>query len=115
MQQLLRVFVVIVLAQCVMIAAVPIQAANGVVLVGCNLLGEGGPRVTFVQSQEVSDTADDLQRRRFVGISGLRSEEFTDRDCAEVLSGLIDDGLVFQAMVVFGRDSSRALWFFQQD
>jgi hypothetical protein len=114
MQQLLRVLAVIILAQCLAVAAVPVHAA-GVVLVGCNLLSEGGPRVTFVQSPEVSDGIGDFQPGALVGISGLRSEDFTDRDCAEVLSGLIADGLAFQALEVFGRDSSQALWFFRQD
>ena len=115
MQQLLRVLAITSFAQCVAIAAVPAQEADGVVLVGCNLLSEGGPRVTFVESPPVSDAIGEFQPGGFVGISGLRAEDFTDRECAEVLSGLIGDGLAFQAMEVFGRDSSQALWFFRRD
>lgn len=115
MQKLLRVSVAIFLAQCVALAAAPVQAADGVVLVGCDLFSEGGPRVAFVQSHGVFDTNDDFQRRRFFGVSGLRSDDFEDRDCAEILSGVIDDGLNFQAMQVFGEDAGLALWFFQED
>ena len=113
MQQLLRVLAALMLAPWVAVAAVPVQAA-GVVLVGCNLFSEGGPRVTFVQVPEVSDGIGDFQSGVFAGISGLRSEDFIDRNCAEVLSGLISDGLAFQALEVFGRDSSQALWFLRQ-
>jgi hypothetical protein len=115
MQQLLRVLVAIVLAQGIAVAAVPVQAANGVVLVGCNLFSAGGPTVTFVQAAEVSDTTGAFGPGGFVGITVPGSEDFTNRACAEVLSGLISDGLAFQAMEVFGRDSSQALWFLRQN
>jgi hypothetical protein len=114
MQQLLRVLAVLILAQSVAAAAAPVQAA-GVVLVGCNLLSAGGPRVTFVQGPDISDGIGEFQPGAFVGISGFRSEDFIDRNCAEVLAGLSADGLAFQAMEVFGRDSAQALWFFRQD
>jgi hypothetical protein len=114
MQQLLRVLIAIVLAQCVAIAAAPAQAA-GVVLVGCNLFSAGGPTVTFVQTAEVSGTTGAFGPGGFVGITVPGSEEFTNRACAEVLSVLISEGRAFQAMEVFGRDSSQGLWFLRQD
>jgi len=115
MQQLLRVLAVTILAQCVAVAAVPAQAANGVVLVGCNLLSAGGPTVTFVQAGEVAGTTGAFASGGFVGITVPGSEDLTNRACAEVLSGLIGDGLAFQSMEVFGRDSSQAFWFLRQN
>jgi hypothetical protein len=115
MQQLLRVLAAIILAQGVAVTAAPVQAASGVVLVGCNLFSAGGPTVTFVQAAEVAGTTGAFQSGGFVGLSGFSSEDFTNRPCAEVLSGLIGDGLAFQAMDVFGRDSSQALWFLRQN
>jgi hypothetical protein len=114
MQQLLRVLAPIMLAPCVALAAAPVQAANGVVLVGCNLFSAGGPTVTFVQAGEVSGTTGAFASGGFVDLSRFRAEDFTGRNCAEVLSGLFGDGLAFQAVEVFGRDSSQALWFLRQ-
>jgi hypothetical protein len=114
MQQLLRVLAVTILASCLALGAAPVQAANGVVLVGCNLFSAGGPTVTFVQAGEVPGTTGAFGPGGFVGITGPGAEDFTNRACAEVLSVLIGDGLAFQAMEVFGRDSSQALWFFRQ-
>ena len=113
MRQLLRVMAVFILAQCVAVGAVPARAANGVVLVECDLFAEGGPKVTFVQSHGVSNDDDQIGRRLFVGITGLRSSDFAGRDCAEVLSGVLNDGLNFQAMQVFGEDAGSAIWFFR--
>jgi hypothetical protein len=115
MRQLLPVLTAILLAHCVALAAAPVQAANGVVLVGCNLFSAGGPTVTFVQAAEVSGTTGAFAPGGSGGITGFGSEDFTNRACAEVLSGLISDGLTFQAMEVFGRDSSQALWFLRQN
>lgn len=115
MQQLLRVLSAFILAQGIAVTALPVQAADGVVLMGCNLFSAGGPTVTFVQSPEVSDGIGDFQPGGFGGISGFRSEDFIGRSCAEVLSLLFGDGLAFQAVEVFGRDSSQALWFLRRE
>ena len=115
MGQLLYVVSAMLLAQCFVLAPAPVRAADGVVLVGCDLFSEGGPRVTFVQSHGVSDSDDDSNGRRFFSTSGFSTDDFEDRDCAEVLSEVIEDGLGFQAMKVFGEDSELALWFFQED
>jgi hypothetical protein len=115
MQQLLRVLAAIIVAAYVALAAAPAQAADGVVLVGCNLFSAGGPTVTFVQAGEVSGTTGAFGPGGFVGITGPGAEDFPNRACAEVLSVLIDAGLTFQAVEVFGRDSSQALWFLRQE
>jgi hypothetical protein len=111
---LLRVLRAIVVAPCLMLMAAPVEAADGVVLIGCDLFSRE-PRVEFVQSHGVSTGSGKSNRRRFVSGSNFRSDDFEGRDCAEVLSEAIDDGLVFQAMNVFGQDSELALWFFQED
>jgi hypothetical protein len=95
------------------LAAVPVQAA-GVVLVGCNLFSAGGPTVTFVQAADASDPTGAFGAGGFVGITVPGAQDFTNRPCAEALSALISNGLAFQAMEVFGRDSSQALWFLRQ-
>jgi hypothetical protein len=98
----------------ILLASGPVMAADdGVVLVGCDLFSEGGPEVTFVQSHGVSES--DSGPRRLIGISRDRSDDLEGSNCAEVLSGAIDDGLEFEAMAVFGEDSGRALWFFRED
>jgi hypothetical protein len=113
MQQLLRVLAGTVLIPGVLVAAGPAAADDGVVLVGCDLFANNGPRVAFVQAQGVSNGSS--KRRQFVVSSGSRSNDFEGRECAEVLSAIIDDGLDFQAMQVFGQDSDLALWFFRED
>ena len=113
MRQLLQVSMALVLAQCVAVAVTPARAANGVVLVECDLFAEGGPKATLVQSHGVSNDDDRIGRRLFVGITGLHSSEFAGRDCAEVLSGVLNGGLNFQAMQVFGEDAGSAIWFFR--
>ena len=115
MQQPLRVLAAIALAQGVALAAVPVQAANGVVLVGCNLFSAGGPAVTFVQAADASDPTGAFGAGGFGGITVPGSQDFTNRPCAEVLSVLIADGLAFQSMEVFGRDASQALWFLRRN
>lgn len=112
MRQLLQVSMV-VLALCVALAVTPARAANGVVLVECDLFAEGGPKVTVVQSHGINNDDDGIERRLFVGITDLRSDDFAGRDCAEVLSGVLNDGLNFQAMQVFGVDAGSAIWFFR--
>ena len=111
MRKLLKVWLAIVLAQGFVLAAAPVEAADGVVLVGCDLFARDGPSVAFVQTHGVSKTKSD--RRPFVSGPNFRSAAFEGRDCAEVLSEVINDGLDFQAMNVFGQDSDLALWFFQ--
>jgi hypothetical protein len=96
-----------------LLAPPPLEAADGNVLIGCDLFSRE-PRVEFVQSHGVSNGGGKSNRRRFVS-SGFRSADFEGRDCAEVLSEAIDDGLEFQAMNVFGQDGELALWFFQED
>jgi hypothetical protein len=98
---------------CSLLAAAAAEAADGVVLIGCDLFDNDGPRVAFVQSQGVSKNKSD--RRRFASGSSFRSDDFEDRDCADVLSEAVDEGLVFEAMNVFGQDSELALWFFRED
>jgi hypothetical protein len=98
-----------------MLSASPVRAGDGVVLVGCDLFSRDGPRVTFVQSHGVSRNDGSSKRTRFVSGSGFSSDDFEDRDCAEVLSEAIDDGLIFQAMNVFGEDAELAIWFFGED
>ena len=115
MRQLLQVSIALALAQCVMLAAVPVQAADGVVLVGCDLFSNDGPRVEFVQSHGVSRNDSKFKRRLFVSGSSFRSADFEGRPCSEVLSKVADDGLQFKAMNVFGQDSELALWFFEED
>jgi hypothetical protein len=96
-----------------MLAAAPAQAADGVVLVGCDLFSRGGPTVDFVQSSGVAKLNGKSKRRLFVSGSAFRSASFEGRPCSEVLSEVVDDGLEFQAMNVFGQDEDLALWFFQ--
>jgi len=110
MRQLLRVWAAIALAHGFVLAAAPVEAADGIVLVGCDLFSRDGPSVAFVQSHGVKAKS---KRRRFVSGPGFRSAAFEGRDCAEVLSEVVDDGLDFQAMNVFGQDADLALWFFQ--
>ena len=110
MRQLLRVSAAAVVASGFAVAA-PVQAADGVVLVGCDLLARDGPKVEFVQSHGVSRKDDDS---KFFRGPIFRSAAFVGRECAEVLSELIDDGLKFQAMDVFGQDADLALWFFRE-
>ena len=113
MRKLLKVWLATVLAQGFVLAAAPAEAADGVVLVGCDLFARGGPRVEFVQSHGVERRDDDSIRRRFFSGPDFRAADFEGRGCAEVLSEVIDDGLDFQAMDVFGQDSDLALWFFR--
>jgi hypothetical protein len=110
-----RVPTALVLAPWLLFAAVPAQAAEGVVLVGCDLFSNGGPRVDFVQSHGVSKKNGKAKRQLFVSGSGFRSNDFEGRPCSEVLSEVVDDGLVFKAMNVFGQDQELALWFFEED
>jgi hypothetical protein len=99
-----------------MLSAAPARAGDGVVLVGCDLFGDDGPRVTFVQSQGVSRISGGSSKRRgFVSGSSFRSSAFEGRDCADVLSDAVDAGLVFQAMNVFGQDAEFGIWFFRED
>ena len=113
MRQLLRVLVAAVVASGFAVAA-PVQAADGVVLVGCDLFAGDGPSVAFVQSHGVSLRNGDSGRRRFVSGPSFRSADFEGRACADVLSEVVDDGLKFQAMDVFGQDADLALWFFRE-
>lgn len=113
MRQLLRVSVAAVVASG-LAALAPVHAADGVVLVGCDLFSRDGPRVEFVQSHGVSRTTSDSKRRRFVSGPSFRSADFEGRECADVLSEVIDDGLKFQAMDVFGQDADLPLWFFRE-
>jgi hypothetical protein len=113
MRKLLRVWLATVLAQGLVFATSPVEAADGVVLVGCDLFARDGPRVDFVQSHGVERRNDDSIRGRFVSGPDFRAAAFEGRQCAEVLSEVIDDGLDFQAMDVFGQDSDLALWFFR--
>jgi hypothetical protein len=113
MRKLLQVLGAAAVLPCSVLAAATAEAADGVVLIGCDLFDSDGPRVEFVQSHGVSKTKSN--RRRFVSGSSFRSDDFEDRDCADVLSEAVDDGLVFQAMNVFGQDSELALWFFKED
>jgi hypothetical protein len=113
MRKLLKVLPATVLAQSFLLATAPAQAADGVVLVGCDLFARNGPTVAFVQSHGVAKRNGDAIRRRFFSGSGFRSADFEGRDCAEVLSEVTGDGLEFQAMDVFGQDSDLALWFFR--
>ena len=99
MRQLLRVSAAAAVALGFAVAA-PVQAADGVVLVGCDLFARDGPRVEFVQSHGVSRKDDDS---RFFSGPNLRPTAFVGRECAEVISELVDDGLTFQAMDVFGQ------------
>jgi hypothetical protein len=111
MQQLLQVLTATFVIPGVLLAAVPgVAADDGVVLVACDLFSQRGPTVAFVQSHGLagSDSA-----RRFVSSPG--SGDLEGSDCAEILSGAIDDGLEFQAMEVFGEQSELALWFFRED
>ena len=110
MRQLLRVSAAAAVALGFAVAA-PVQAADGVVLVGCDLFARDGPRVEFVQSHGVSRKDDDS---RFFSGPNLRPTAFVGRECAEVISELVDDGLKFQAMDVFGQDADLALWFFRE-
>jgi hypothetical protein len=106
---------VIVLA--LALAAAPARAGDGVVLVGCDLFGDDGPRVTFVQSHGVARISggSTKKRRGFVSGSSFSSSTFEGRDCADVLSDAIDAGLVFQALNVFGQDAELGIWFFRED
>jgi hypothetical protein len=113
MRKLLQVLAVTAVVPCSVLAVATAEAADGVVLIGCDLFDSDGPRVEFVQSHGVSKTKSN--RRRFVSGSSFRSDDFEDRDCADVLSEAVDDGLVFQAMNVFGQDSELALWFFKEN
>ena len=117
MQRLLPVWAAIALAPCLALAAPPAQAGDGVVLVGCDLFADDGPRVTFVQSHGVSQISGGSSKRRrgFVSGSSFRSSTFEGRDCADVLSDAIDADLVFEAMNVFGQDAELAIWFFRED
>jgi hypothetical protein len=111
MQQLPLVLAATIAVAGVLVASAPGMAADdGVVLVACDLFGQSGPTVAFVQSHGLagSDSA-----RRFV--SSPSSGDLEGSDCAEVLSAAIDDGLEFQAMEVFGEQSELALWFFRED
>jgi len=110
MRQLLKVWAAIALTHGFVLAAAPAEAADGVVLVGCDLFSRDGPSVAFVQSHGVKAKS---KRHRFISGPSFRSAAFEGRDCAEVLSEVVDDGLEFQAMNVFGQDSDLALWFFQ--
>lgn len=112
MRQLLRVSSGTVIASCLVLVTAPVEAADGVVLIGCDLFARE-PRVAFVQSHGVSRD-DNADRRRFVSGPDLRLADFEGRACAEVLSEAIDDGLRFQAMDVFGQDGELALWFFRE-
>jgi hypothetical protein len=114
MRKLLKVWLATVLAPGFVLAAAPVEAANGVVLVGCDLFARDGPRVEFVQSHGVARRNGDSIRRRFFSGPDFRAGDFEGRDCAEVLSEVVDDGLKFQAMDVFGQDSDLALWFFRE-
>ena len=115
MRRLVQVSVAIALAQCLMLAAAPVEAGDGVVLVGCDLFSSDGPSVAFVQSHGVSRKNGNSNRRRFVSGTTFRSTDFEGRPCAEVLSEAADDDLTFQAMNVFGEDADLAVWFFQAD
>jgi hypothetical protein len=112
MRKLLQVLVAAVVLPCSMLAAAAAAgASDGVVLIGCDLFDSDGPRVEFVQSHGVSKDDDDS---KFFRGPIFRSAALVGRDCAEVLSELIDDGLKFQAMDVFGQDADLALWFFRE-
>lgn len=111
----LRLLTALALTPWLMIAALPAQAAQGVVLVGCDLFSNDGARVTFVQSHGVSRKKGKSGRRLFVSGSSFRPTDFEGRPCAEVLSAVEDDGLVFKAMDVFGQDAELGLWFFEED
>ncbi|MGH6901203.1 MAG: hypothetical protein ACREIR_00525 [Geminicoccaceae bacterium] len=113
MRELLRVSVAAVVASGFAVAA-PVQGAGGVVLVGCDLFARDGPSVAFVQSHGVSRRNGDSDRRRFASGPSFRAADFEGRPCADVLSEVIDDGLKFQAMDVFGQDADLALWFFRE-
>lgn len=115
MQRLVQLSIAIALTQCLVLAAAPVRAEDGVVLVACDLFVEDGPTVDFVQSKGVSLDNGRSNRRLFVSGSDFRSADFEGRPCAEVLSKALDEGLEFQAMNVFGSDAGRALWFFQDD
>jgi hypothetical protein len=80
---------------------------------GFDLFSQGAPEVTFVRSHGLSDS--DSGPRWSIGICRGRSDDLEGSNCAEVLSGAIDDGLEFQALAVFGEDSGRALWFFRKE
>ena len=115
MQRLVQLSVSIVLAQCLVLGAAPVNAKDGVVLIACDLFASDGPTVEFVQSQGVDLNNGNSNGRRFVSGSDFRSADFEGRPCAEVLSKALDEGLEFQAMNVFDDDAGRALWFFQDD
>jgi hypothetical protein len=111
MQKLLIVLAATVAVPGALLAATAVEAGDGVVLVGCDLFGRNGPRVTFVHSHGVSKSSSN--RRRFVSSSGSRLDDLEGKECAEVLSAAFDDGLDFEAMKVFGEESELALWFFR--
>ena len=115
MRRLIQVSVAIALTQCCVLAAAPVEAGDGVVLVGCDLFGSDGPSVEFVQSHGVSRNNGNSNRRRFVSGTSFRPADFEGRPCAEVLSEAADNGLTFQAMNVFGQDADLGVWFFQED
>jgi hypothetical protein len=117
MRRLLLVSVGIAVVHCLVLSAAPARAADGVVLVGCDLFGDDGPRVTFVQSHGVSriSAGSSKKRRGFVSGSSFSSAAFEGRDCADVLSDAVDADLVFQAMNVFGQDAEFGIWFFRED
>jgi hypothetical protein len=98
-----------------MLAVAPAQAGDGVVLVGCDLFSRGGPTVDFVQSSGVAKLNGKSKRRLFVSGSGFRSADFEGRPCSDVLFEVVQTGLVFQAMNVFGQEQELALWFFHED
>ena len=115
MQRLVQLSVSIVLAQCLVLGAAPVNAKDGVVLIACDLFASDGPTVEFVQSQGVDLNNGNSNGRRFVSGSDFRSADFEGRPCARILAQAADEDLKFQAMDVFGDDGGRALWYFVDD
>jgi hypothetical protein len=97
------------------LAPTPAGAAQGVVLVGCDLFAADGPRVAFVQSHGVARRNGKSRGQFFVGGANFRPADFAGRPCAEILSAVADDGLDFKAMNVFGRTGELGLWSFEQN
>lgn len=107
MKSLLKVWVIVTAAA--ILAAAPVVAGDRAALVGCDLLDDDGPEVTFVQVGGSSSN------RRFVGGTRRNTSDLEGRSCAEALAQLADDGFAFEAFSAFGRRSDQGIWYFRAD
>jgi hypothetical protein len=89
-----------------MSTASPASASDRVVLVGCDLLSEPGPRALYRQFGGDSDSRS--------GFSfGTRDADVRGRSCSEVLAEVAAAGLNFKEFRIVGVDASVGVWFWK--